>query len=177
MQIQARALDADASQALLSPTILTTGVWRHIAMQIDYTPFPAAPQGKIWINGVLNTSGAFPAALGAAATQNTNTLSARIGGREGSTDQCIDGQWEDFRLYGRSFTDAEILTIFTNRGHDQIRFGLLHHYPGNDLASGNVVTTLPVDFGEVITGVPINGVPTYIPRQVSSVRRRSGPGN
>lgn len=90
-------LDAADTAGILSNTVLSPGVWYHVAATWDGTT------AKIYINGVLDASAAKAAPIG------TDTRLIYIGGRSG-TDY-FNGMLRDVRLYNRPLTATEIVQL------------------------------------------------------------------
>jgi len=155
---QGRALDADPAGFVESATVLGTGVWIHLAAVLNY----AGSSGKIYINGVLDTSAAISGGpFGAGATQNTDTDDARIGGRANSATQGVDGRIEDVALYDYEVPAAGIATIYAMKGKMVPFFGLQHRYPLVSSPPGTALVTTPcVANPERINGLPI-GAPVF----------------
>jgi hypothetical protein len=160
LQVGGRALDADAQRTLNSTTALSTGDWHHVVGIVDY----ANALGWIYIDGALDVFGALSGTLGAAQTENTNSLSVGIGVREGGGgggQQGITGFIDDFRLYDGILGPDIIKTIHAARGHDKMPNDLLHHYPLNDFGPGiAVVNVACTSMAERLVGTAI-GAPTF----------------
>lgn len=154
-----RATDGEGLHFLQAATTPVLGQWTHIAGLLDY----ANSLGEVYYNGVLQASGVVSAApFAATQTANTNSTGGAIGSRPNGT-QGMDGFIEDFRLYNRRMSQAEIQTIVAAKGKDAINEGLLHRYPLSDGAPpGLLVTTACIANAERIMGTPL-GTPTFAP--------------
>jgi hypothetical protein len=172
LQVGGRALDADSQRTLNSTTTISTGgTWHHVVGIVDYTN----TLGWIYIDGELDVSGPLSGALGATTTENTNSLSAGWGVREGSSaggSQGMTGLIEDCRLYNGVVGPKVIKAIFTAQGRDGVFTNLLHRYMCKELAIGRAVVAVPnlANF-EHLTGAPI-GSPTYGDGIATERRRR-----
>ncbi|MFL5304043.1 MAG: LamG domain-containing protein, partial [Polyangia bacterium] len=93
-------------QQLNSPTPLPVGAWTHVAVVLQGTS-----NGTLYVNGTAVASSTSmplrPSGLGA-------TPNDWIGHSE-FTDPNFDGQIDDFRIYARALTAADIQTIYTER--------------------------------------------------------------
>ncbi len=78
------------------------GNWRHVVLTRDHV----AGQYRIYIDGVLNVSGAI-------ATGVIGTPFSSIGRIEdtGGTPEYLDGQLDEVRIYDRVLTDAEVVAV------------------------------------------------------------------
>ncbi|MDP8999081.1 MAG: LamG domain-containing protein [Myxococcota bacterium] len=86
----------------LRTTTLPTGTWKHIAIALS------GATGTLYVNGIQVTSSAVtltPASLGTT-TQNF------IGRSQYAASTTLDGQVDEFRIYGRVLTAAEIQQLF-----------------------------------------------------------------
>lgn len=139
-----------------SVVTLTTGTLYHVAMTAD----SVGNTGDNYINGVLdiNTDGTHGGSSGG------TTFS--MGTRTGSSEN-IDGRLDDFRIYNRILSAAEILTIYSCRGRDNIYEGLIHRWVMNEGAPGTAVSSV-IDLTGNLNGTAV-GNPTYA---ASSLRCR-----
>ena len=83
-----------------STTVVTTGVWYHVAVAYDGT----ADISNIYINGALEVTG------GATGTPPTPD-SLGIGQRDGTNNE-LHGTLDDVRIYNRMLTAGEVLTLY-----------------------------------------------------------------
>lgn len=92
-------------------------------------------------------------------TNMTYDTNLGIGNRYDSSERFI-GLMDDFRVYDRVLSGAELETIYNAEGCDNIVYGLKNRYLFNENAPGNSLTTL-IDVGpEGKNGVGSNN-PTY----------------
>jgi len=97
-------LDGNDGAGYRGNTVLSTGVWYHVAATWDGSTV------RIYVNGVLNNT---PAAR--TGTIGVDTRPAYIGGRSG-TDY-FDGMIYDVRLYNRALSQADITYLYGSIGH------------------------------------------------------------
>ncbi len=94
---------AGGEQQINAPA-LPTGVWKHVAVTL------AGNTGTLYVDGVQvgqNTALTLrPSSLG---STSNNWL-----GRSQYADPYLDGQLDDFRLYSRALSSAEVLALFQN---------------------------------------------------------------
>lgn len=87
-------------------TVIPTGVWEHVAVVLD------ASGGRLYLNGVLvgtNTTMVMrPPILGA-------TPNDWIGRSQFAVNPYLDGAIDEFRVYNRGLSAAEVLALYT--GH------------------------------------------------------------
>ncbi len=102
-----------AEQRLEGTTTLTANAWHHIAVVL---PAGAPYTGTLYIDGV-------PAATNSAMTLHVTDLGpttnnwigrSHYSGTAGS-NPCFNGQLDDFRVYKRALSQAEITTLFAIR--------------------------------------------------------------
>ncbi len=81
---------------------INDGTWRHVVLTRDHV----AGQYRIYIDGVLNVSGAI-------ATGVIGTPFSSIGRIEdtGGTPEYLDGQLDEVRIYDRVLTDQEVVAV------------------------------------------------------------------
>ncbi|MGC1376374.1 MAG: LamG-like jellyroll fold domain-containing protein, partial [Anaerolineales bacterium] len=94
-----------SEQQLNRSSVLTTGAWIHIAITRN------GNTGTLYVNGAsvaTNTSMTLsPASLGA-------TVNNWIGRSQFSGDPYLNGAIDEFRIYNRALSAAEISTLYTN---------------------------------------------------------------
>lgn len=114
------------------------GQWYNVVC----TGSDAGNFSELWVNGVREVLD----------TKNRSETSTylEIGGSRG-INEFMQGAMEDFRVYNRVLTQAEIETIATCDGTDGIIEGLDYWWPLNDGAPG-VSTPYPVD---IISGATL----------------------
>jgi hypothetical protein len=92
-----------AEQQLNASPALPTGVWKHVAVTRN------GNTGTLYIDGVQvaqNTNMTLsPSSLG-------STTNNWIGRSQYSGDSYLDGQIDQFRIYNRALTAAEVLALF-----------------------------------------------------------------
>jgi hypothetical protein len=92
-----------AEQRINGTSALPTGVWTHVAVT------KSGNVGTLYVNGAQvgqNTSMSLsPSSLG-------NTTNNWIGRSQYSADPFLDGQIDDFRIYNRALSAAEVLSLF-----------------------------------------------------------------
>jgi hypothetical protein len=102
------ALNEVSSQSVESPTPTPQAVWNHLALTFDGTVL------RLYLNGVLDTSGAFTAH-----PQDGGTLGTGIGCRPVTSgppaEFCYMGDLQDVAIYARVLTPAEIAAHYTLR--------------------------------------------------------------
>jgi hypothetical protein len=87
------------------PDNLVRAVWNHIAVSIS------GPNGKMWINGVLVASFTFTG------SRQTATSASNALGRHGtSASYYWKGGFDDYRIFNRPLTNAEVLAVYQFRG-------------------------------------------------------------
>jgi hypothetical protein len=79
-------------------SVLPNNQWVHLAATWD------GSTGKVYVNGVLNSSAARTASIG------TDTRPVYLGGRVGATD-VVPGKVDEVRFYNRALTAAEIAEL------------------------------------------------------------------
>ncbi len=93
---------ASAEQVINSSVVLSTGVWTHVAVTLSGTT------GTLYLNGVAVGSNSAmsltPGALGAT-TQNY------LGRSQFSSDPYLNGSVDEFQIFARALTAAEISTL------------------------------------------------------------------
>jgi hypothetical protein len=84
--------------SVLTPAVLTTAAWQHLALTYDQTTHTLA----IYRNGSATTSTAPSGAL------NTNTTDIWLGGNPGVGGRYFSGKIDDVRIYSRALTGSEV---------------------------------------------------------------------
>lgn len=110
-----------------------------------------------------------------------DAISAAVGAFPGGAAPLIifnnfgiwDGIIEDLRMYNRALSDAEIMTMYNQRGHDGIVNGLVYKAPMDELSPGTAVgATSVLDVSSTRDNSDaINGAPTYRASRLSMRRR------
>jgi hypothetical protein len=94
-----------AEQQINSTSALPTGVWKHVAVTLS------GNVGTLYVDGVQvgqNTNMTLrPSSLG-------NTTNNWIGRSQYAADPFLDGQVDEFRIYNRALSAAEVLGLFQN---------------------------------------------------------------
>lgn len=86
----------------VSAGTLSTGKWTHLCMTSDGTTVRA------YVNGIQVGTGTSPSSQPSAI--------AYLGGWPGQTARTVDGQLDDFRIYGRALSVQEIRLLSLRRG-------------------------------------------------------------
>jgi hypothetical protein len=90
-------------QDMEGPAALATGVWKHLAVVIG------SAGGRLYVDGVQvgtnSTMTLRPNSLG-------STMNNWIGRSQFTSDPYLDGLIDDFRIYDRALSDAEIAALF-----------------------------------------------------------------
>jgi hypothetical protein len=128
--IGARAADGGGINTLTTVAVLATGVWSHIVGVVNV----AGDLLQVYINGVLSASTA--SAFGPVTFSATNSKNGRVGADDPGTGQFFDGRIEDYRMYDRALSLAEVQTIYASRGTDGICNGLVQSWRLNEGAPG-----------------------------------------
>lgn len=96
-------------------TVYATSAWYHVALLANNT------QKAVYVNGVADVP------LGNYATSTVgNDTALSIGSSTWNASQGMFGQLEDFRVYARLLSAAEINLIFASKGKDKIINRLQH---------------------------------------------------
>jgi len=107
--------NADGAQSV---TTLVAGVWYHIVTTGEFTGGNSITD--IYVDGVLDAGPTTVVGSATAAAVMT------IGNRTGiASTEGLNGLLDDFRVYSRRLSAAEIQTIHAARGHDSILDGLV----------------------------------------------------
>lgn len=131
--IGARDADGGASQVLTAGT-LPTGTWVHVCAVVDI----ANDANEIFIDAVSQGTGT--PAFTNTSFPSTDSTNGAIGANDPGTGQFMDGIIEDFRLYDRVLTLAEIQSIVAARGVDGIVEGLVQRYLLNEGPPGGIAS-------------------------------------
>jgi hypothetical protein len=125
------------NQYIWTTTAPSLNTWFHVAWTWDGTTH------SLYINGtVVNTSTATPAQTGTYITfiangypNTTNT------GASGPTNETGNASIDDWRLYSRALTAAEVQTIYNLNGNDGIVNGLYGWFKFDEGVPGNSIST------------------------------------
>ena len=93
---------------------------------------------RIFLDGVEDTF------AGGITGSNTGTITGcttLMLGKGAKAGGGWDGLLDDFRVYNRALSDAEIQTLYTTQGSDRIVEGLLVRYAFRDFAVGTSLAT------------------------------------
>lgn len=141
-----------------SSSALPLNTWSHVAIRCD------GANVKIFINGVEDASTAFSTVIGNVAN---DVLMGNF------VDGGFTGSLDDFRMYSRSLSAAEIQTIYTCAGRDGIvndlqgRWTMIEQSPGS--TAGGTGSVKDIAYGKA------NGTATNSPTYGSSFLRFSKP--
>lgn len=138
-------------------TTLLAGIWNFIVCTYD------GVDKKIFLNAVQDaTEPQTGNVVTSAKAVNLAAIDATSVKRE------LDGLLDDVRIYNRGLSPAEIQTMFTLRGADNIVQNLLHRWRMNELAPGVLATVA----GSIIdlTGA-FNGTPGASPIYAEGILR------
>jgi hypothetical protein len=98
-------------QPIVSSGLLSTNAWHHVAVVL---PSGATYTGTLYIDGVsAGTNTAMT--LHPANLTGTGTPYGFLGKSAFPTDPYFNGRFDDFRVYNRALTAAEIASLFTAR--------------------------------------------------------------
>lgn len=137
---------------LTGPSTIVPGVWSFLAMVYDTV------NKTLFINGVQDDT---EADAGGDIVRDSSAF--RIAATDdGSIKRELDGLLEDVRFYTRALSLAEILTMFTLRGKDNIINGLLWRWKMNERAPGQTATVASsiIDLAGNFNATPVN-TPIY----------------
>jgi len=158
-------------QILMSTAgVITNGVWVHVVG--TYDPNVAAPQQRLYINGVQNNARTQTGAINYDTTPNGDLFFGQDGS-SGNQQFRYPGLTADIRIYNRMLTAAEVQQLYTARGHDGIYRGLVGRWPCRERADGQncVGTGFVKDVSETNTvGTPTN-TPVYRNNELSFDRK------
>ena len=132
--VRGRAPDGSQNTTNSTLGIPTSGTRYHVACVVNV----AGDVQQIYVNGQLDISAA--AAFTPTAFDNTDCGGAALMANPDGTSDESDGWGEDYRIYNRVLSAAEIETIFNCRGHDGIWFGLLNRWRVIEGAPGVAIT-------------------------------------
>lgn len=143
------------SDGAVSVTTLVTDVWYHIVCTGEFTAGNSITD--IYIDGVLDAGPTTVA--GAATAAAIMTLGNRTGA---ASTEGLNGFLDDWRLYDRRLSAAEIQTIHASRGHDSILEGMLARVlfeegdPGSSPAGAGAVKDMSLNVNHYTpTGSPV----------------------
>jgi hypothetical protein len=128
-----------------------TEQWYHVGFTYDGAAL------KIYRNGILTCDDY------KSGTINTSTGIYTCLGANSDNTRFLDGVLDDVRIYDRCLSPQEITTMYTLKGKDGIKYGLLNHWrlrdhPNGTVATGNDSIT---DYTNRQHGTPINN-PVYV---------------
>lgn len=136
---------------LTGATAMTAGVWTFVAMIYD------------GVNKVLYLDAVQDATVAESGNVDTNIDPFTIAGVDaGPLRRSWDGLLADIRVYTRALSLAELQTIFTLVGKDNIVNGLLWRWMQNELSPGTAATIAGsiIDLAGNLNGTPVNS-PVY----------------
>lgn len=145
-----------------------TGGWYNIV--VTYVNSSTANDPIVYVNGAVVATSEAVTPGGTLLSGTNNILAIGYGG---AASNPIDGRISDVRVYNRILTPAEILQIYSARGRDNIRYGLvfcpflygaagLQAFDGASLAAGNTIVDPCSGAVGVPTGNPIGVGETYL---------------
>ena len=94
-------------QQINSPTALKTSEWTHVAMTFAWNASTNLGVGKLYVNGLLVATNE---SISLNPTMLPHTTQNYIG-KSQYADPALNGAIDDFRIYDRALTDAEILEM------------------------------------------------------------------
>ncbi len=146
--------------ALNSATTLEAYKRYHIVCTYD-----SSNNGRILIDGVLDNTGT-------AQTGSPGTGTLALGYRTGATGEYFYGLLEDIRVYSRVLSDAECLTIYSSKGTDGIKYGLLNRWLLNEGPMETTATGVGLikDLGIDSINMTPNNTPTFKGTQLKTRR-------
>lgn len=158
-----------ASGFWCSPTnSLPTGSWKHVAIVYDNSSSANIP--IFYIDGVAQALTTITSPSGT----RTSDAGANefIGNWSTDNTRCLDGRMEDVRIYNRILSAAEILTIYSARGRDNILNNLVMRLLCCDKGEGQAAAAGdPKDISEnKFTSTQAN-TPTYQASHLSTRKR------
>lgn len=165
----------NTSDGAMSVTLLTVGPWFHIVGTGEFDGVNSITD--LYINGVLDAGPTTVA--GTAGTAGTFTIGNRTGM---ASTEGLNGVLDDVRVYNRRLSAAEALTIFTCRGTDGIKNGLISRVlldEGPDgsspVGAGFVKDHSPTQINYTPSGSPLyRGTFLHLRRKIMQTRLRTG---
>ncbi len=155
------------SDGALSTTELSQDTWYHVVGigELDGVPNSIT---SVYINGVLD--GGPTTVAGAAVAAATMTIGNRTGA---ANTEGLNGLIEDFRVYNRELSAAEIATIHAARGVDGIVEGLVMRVPMREGADGTNPSGAGFvkDVSDAKNNFTATGSPAYASGVIRSRRR------
>lgn len=154
MQLEEPALELRGiinDNELTGTTVLVAGVWTFVAMVYD------GVNKILFINAVQEAT---EAQTGNVGTSADNLILAALD--DGTVKRELDGLLADVRVYTRALSLAELQTIFTLLGEDNIVLGLHWRWMQRELSPGTAATVAGsiIDFAGNFNGTPVNS-PVY----------------
>ena len=98
---------APCSNNQASTSILSTGVWTHVAITYDGSDF------RLYKNGDEQSSGSFPYSASGCTTANTSSDFSLGGGNQNGIFRYINGKIDEARVYNKALTDTEMSYLFS----------------------------------------------------------------
>lgn len=146
---------------------ITTNTWYHYAVTFNATSVANVP--SLYLNGVIQTLTTKSTGGGTYNSDAANTLTCLQNDGSAIAGADFNGWAEDLRMYNRILNAAEIATIHTARGTDNIISGLVGRWPmiGPDLINPLVDTSSAVD----VSGNGNHGTATTFLQAVGGVIR------
>ena len=157
-------VNTGANGVAIGTTTIVTGTWFHLGGTYDGTTV------RIYVNGVQEGT------AGRTGNINSTTAPVRIGAGSGSpitSEEPMDGDLDDARIYDRALSADEILTIYNSRGRDGIALGRVARYLMNEGAPGVAASGAGIikDSGpNGLDGTPVNS-PIWASGQLTFSRK------
>lgn len=96
---------ATGTKTARSPDLLSSGRWYHMVGTADGSNI------KIYVDGVLKATTAFPSSLECLGTSAGTDIGAS---NNGSMESFFNGKIDDARIYNRALSDAEVALLYQN---------------------------------------------------------------
>lgn len=141
------------------------------ALQCLILTWSAGDRERLYINDV-ETTPTFTPANGSGVTVNADSVWMHRGGKDNANSW--NGIVHELRIYNRLLSAAERSAIYTQRGQDTIKNGLIHHWHGDEGAPGTNVSSIFDRSGNGHTGTAGGtATPTFAADLVHFRRRRA----